>query len=137
VDQIKEVLSLAGAALKHLPAERIHPKLTHWPDYTRAVAESYGYADGDPYNLYHRNRVIRSRGASREESTALDTLLEWWPWLTQEQFQVLCARHMGLSWRAVSRIRRKRKERPNSHEACRQLYRGAIGVIYGRLNGGI
>ena len=136
MDQILTTLDLAGQALKHLPPERIKPKLTHWPDHTKALAEAYGYS-GDPMNLYGRDRVVRVKGASQDEMTALDTLLDWWALMTHEQFQIVTARHMGLSWRAISRIRRNRRERPNSHESCRQIYRGALVEVYAKLNGGV
>lgn len=134
LEEILTTLDLAGRALKHLPPERIRPKLNHWPDFTRELAEAYGYS-GDPYNLYKKDRVIRVKGASQDEMTALDTFLSWWPYLTREQFQVITARHMGLSWRAIARIRKKRQERPYSPQYSKRIYNEGLVEIYGRLNG--
>ena len=137
MQEIRKTLLLAGRALKHLPSERIKPHMTMFPGVVLAVAESYGYNDGDPLKLYRRERIVRSRGASSEEISALDELLGLVLWLDDDQRKVICARAMCLSWRAIGKIRHRRGERPYSHEGCRQVHRGAVVVIYKKLNGAI
>ncbi len=130
---ILDDISLAGAALKRLPPERLPRRASCWPPVIHDPRESYGFKGDPEYGPQRFDYGANRQPASQEEIAALDKLLDWLFWLNPEESKVVVMRSFGMSWRAIGRRRRALGERNSNHETCRRIFGVAVATIYDRL----
>lgn len=120
--QIAELVRVAARALAMLPPIKgPGDQLAWWPDVKRERGD-YGWDEA----------ALPRRDASRDEIEALAMLERLWTPLDADARAILVMRGLGMSWRAIARVRRRIARRlglPLSHESCRLIHRAALMVV--------
>lgn len=128
----------AGTALKNLPGNDL-AKLSNmpaiWPD-AKPEWSAYGAVEA----------TYRKLPPTREDLTRLDKVLDFAMILHDATFQqehdlpekphqVIWARALGVSWRGVSRMRRRVCVSANSHETLRKQEQTIVAALVNYANG--